>query len=587
MVKISENFIAQLKAVCDITSVISSYVELKSMGRNKKCLCPFHLEKTPSLVVYEETQSFYCFGCGAGGDVIIFIEKIENLNYVDAVKLLASRVGMTVPEDEQDDELSKKRERILKMNKIAAKFFFNNLRLDKGKAGLEYFYKRQILKKTIIKFGLGYAADSWNDLQNHLESKGFSCEEMFEADLVSRSTKNGNINYYDKFRNRVIFPIIDLRGNVIGFGGRVLDDSKPKYLNSSDTVVFKKSLGLYALYFAKNNRLETLILCEGYMDVIAMHQGGFTNAVATLGTALTAEQTRLMSRHAKDLVIAYDSDKAGRIAMERASKMFMDIGIKPRVLKINGAKDPDEYIKKYGAGRLKVAIDEAQSVTKTKIENMSDKYDLDDPEQKRNYINEYCAFICNMVDPLDREVYIGELCRELGLPREVISNQVNFVLNKKRKSYRKNVDREFARVSYRDKINPDSAKYPKAAKAEQGIIKFLFNNPDYADYIYNKIKPDEFITKWHKRVYEIMLDRLKLNDNFDVSAFHSVFDEDEMGRFSKIINEDSNFSNTVEVLDDYISVVKDEHEKNTENISDMTLEQIENRRKDKAKKKRW
>lgn len=581
MVKISEDFILQLKGLCDIVSVISSYVDLKSSGKNKKCSCPFHSEKTPSMVIYEDTQSFYCFGCGVGGDIITFIEKIENLGYVDAVKLLADRAGFAIPTSQLDDKISKKRSRILKMNKIAAKFFFNNLRSDVGCFGREYFAKRGLSKDIIIRFGLGYAYNSWDSLKNHLKSSGFSFEEMCEAGLVLKSKKG---SYYDKFRNRVIFPIIDIKGNVVGFGGRVLDGSKPKYLNSSDTPVFKKSLGLYALNFAKNSGSKTLILCEGYMDVISMHQNGFNNAIAALGTSLTESQVRLISRNSSDVVIVFDSDKAGSIAMDRAYKMFLNIGVRPKALRLKGAKDPDEYIKKYGASRMKMLIGQSKSAIKIKIDTIEEKYNLEDVEQRKDYINEYCLIISDIVDSLEREVYIGELCKKMKLAREIVTNHVDYLLKKKRKKYNKKIDRELIKSVKLGYVAKNM--HSKYERAEQGIIRFLYNNPDYINYLSEKFDGNWFNSDLHKKIYRTIVDKINSGSSLDFIAFHSVLDAEEMGIFSKIVNEGRNYANTNEELDDYICVIKEKYDEKYEDISSMTLEQIEQRRKQNAQKKR-
>ena len=581
MVKISEDFVLRLKNCCDIVSVFSSYVDLKSSGKNKKCSCPFHSEKTPSMVIYEDTQSFYCFGCGVGGDVITFIEKIENLSYVDAVKLLADRAGLSIPTNEIDDKISKQRSRVLKMNKVVAKYFFNSLISEVGRLGLEYFAKRGLSKDIIIKFGLGYADGSWDSLKNHLQSQGFSLDEMCYADLVIKSKKG---TYYDKFRNRVIFPIIDVKGNVVGFGGRVLDDSKPKYLNSSDTPVFKKSMGLYALNFAKNSGSKTLILCEGYMDVISMHQNGFTNAIAALGTSLTEAQVRLISRHSNDVVIVFDSDEAGSIAMDRAYKMFLDIGVKPRALRLKGAKDPDEYIKKYGASRMKVLINQSKSAMKIKIDAIEEKYNLDDVDQRKDYINQYCLIISDIFDSLEREVYIGELCRNMKISREVVSNHVNYLLNKKRKKHEKKIDRELTRHVKVGHI--DNKIYSKYEKAEQGIIRFLYNNPDYINYLSEKFDENWFISDLNKKIYKNIVDKINLGSSLDFGTFHDILSSHEMGLFSKMINEGEFYVNTNRELDDYIRVVKENYYKKNENISSMTLDQIEKRRQETAQKKR-
>ena len=581
MAKIGENFIYELKNLCDIVAIVSSYVELKSVGKSRKCLCPFHSEKTASMVVYEDTQSFYCFGCGVGGDVITFIEKIENLNYVDSVKFLAQRVGLSIPDDDLDDQVSKKRQRILAMNRLAARFFYNNLKSRAGRLGLEYFQNRGLFLETITKFGLGYADDSWDSLKNYLHANGFFFEEMCDADLIIKSTKG---TYYDKFRNRVMFPIIDAKGDVVGFGGRVLDESKPKYLNTSDTLAFKKSLGLYGLNFAKNAGLERFILCEGYMDVISMYQNGFRGCVAALGTALTQAQVRLISRHVDDIVILFDSDEAGALATDRAYKMFLEVGISPRALRLKGAKDPDEYVKKYGSARLKLAIDQSRSAIEVKIENIASKYNLNDPEQKKRYINEYCHVVSDIPDPLEREVYVGQLCQSLKVGHEIINNHVKYLLQKKRKIRRKRFDKEISRNIYTKRIDKNVCS--KYEKAERGIIRFLYNNPDYLEYISSKIDASWFSLELNKKIYNIICDRIKSNFALDFLLFHEILTADEMGVFSKIVNEGKDFANTTQEIDDYMRLIKGKYEKEAENISAMTLEQIELRRKKYASGKR-
>ncbi|MBQ7653842.1 MAG: DNA primase, partial [Clostridia bacterium] len=340
-----DRFLSELRERNDITDVISEYVVLsKRQGRIRKGLCPFHNEKTPSFAVYEDTQSFYCFGCGVGGDVIGFIRNIENLDYLDAVKKLAQRAGLTMPEEQYDNSLQNRKKRIYELNKCAAKFFHEQLLAKENRFALEYYLGRGYTPATIKHFGLGYAPDGWTYLKQYLNEHGFRNEEIYEADLVKRSEKNSKVSFYDNFRNRMMTPIIDVRGNVVGFGGRVLDDSKPKYVNTSDTLVYKKSHEVFALNFAKNANPESLIICEGYMDVIALHQAGFTNAVACLGTALTIEQAKLIKRYVSEVVLSYDSDEAGQKATQRAIQIFTLAGLKVRVLKLSGGKDPDEII---------------------------------------------------------------------------------------------------------------------------------------------------------------------------------------------------------------------------------------------------
>ncbi len=352
---LSEAFLQELKFKTDIEDIISTYVTLRKNGSTSKGLCPFHNEKTPSFTVYSDTQSFYCFGCGAGGDAVTFLKKIENLDYIDAVKLLAQRAGLQMPDDNSyDDSLSKKRRRVLEINRETAKFYYSYLISPQGKIGLDYFLNRGLSMNTIKRFGLGFAPNEWDSLLKHLKSKGYRPSEMVEAGVVKIGRNN---NYYDTFKNRVMTPIIDVRGNVIAFGGRVLDDSKPKYINTSDTLVYKKTNELFALNLAKDSGKDNLILCEGYMDVIAMHQAGFTNAVAGCGTALTNEQVRLISRYAREVILAYDADEAGQKALNKAVSLFKQTDVKVKIPALAGGKDPDEIIKKYGRDKFKGMLD--------------------------------------------------------------------------------------------------------------------------------------------------------------------------------------------------------------------------------------
>ena len=359
--RISDEFLFELRQRCNIEDIVSGYVQLKRRGKNLVGLCPFHNEKTPSFTLYPENGSFYCFGCGAGGEVVSFIRRAENLDFTEAVRFLCDRVGMTMPADGFDDSLAQKRKRIYEMNREAAKFFHECLLGEKGRAALQYYLNRGYTKKTITRFGLGYAPNEWRALLTHLREKGYSYEDAYEANLAQKSEKNGKVSFYDNFRNRVIVPIIDARGNVVAFGGRVLDDSKPKYINTSDTPVYKKSLGVFGLNFAKNSKERSLILVEGYMDAIALHQAGFTNSIACLGTALTGEMAHLLSRYADEILLAYDNDEAGRKATERAIGVFSSIGMKIRVIRLSGGKDPDEILKKFGAEKMRSLIEGAEN----------------------------------------------------------------------------------------------------------------------------------------------------------------------------------------------------------------------------------
>ena len=378
---LNENFLQELKYKTDIEDIISTYVTLRKRGNTSVGLCPFHNEKTPSFTVYNDTQSFYCFGCGAGGDAIGFIKKIENLDYIDAVKMLAERAGMQMPQDGFDDSLSKKRRRILEINRETAKFYHSYMMSPEGKVGYDYFINRGLSPKTITKFGLGYAPDNWDSLLKHLRSLGFSYGEMLDAGVIKESKNN---RFFDFFRNRVITPVINVRGNVIAFGGRVLDDSKPKYLNSSDTLVYKKTNELFALNLAKDSGNDTLILCEGYMDVISMHQAGFTNAVAGCGTALTNEQVRLISRYANQVILGYDADEAGQKAVHKAVTLFKNTDVKIKIPRFTGGKDPDEIIKKMGRDKFKGMLEGASNDTEFALLEIKERYE--DCNIRRIYI---------------------------------------------------------------------------------------------------------------------------------------------------------------------------------------------------------
>ena len=368
-----DEFLYTLRNANPIETVMGSYVNLIRRGRNYVCSCPFHSEKTPSCTVFTETQSFYCFGCGAGGDVITFTMKIENLDFMEAVKLLAQRSGIEVPErNNRDSSYAKRKTRIYEMNRIAANLYYTNLFKGSDKSGLKYFADRKLTPQTIKKYGLGYAPDSWNFLTDHLKSKGYTDDEIADAWLGGQ--KNGRT--FDMFRKRVMFPIVDMRGNIIGFGGRVLDDSKPKYLNTGATPVFDKGSNLFSMNFAKNANTKRLILCEGYMDVIAVNQAGFDNVVATLGTAITPDQARLISHYAEEVIIAYDSDGAGQKATQKAINHFADVGLQTKIIHMEGAKDPDEYIKKFGVNRFRLLLDGSDDAIDFMLDKCEDGLDL-------------------------------------------------------------------------------------------------------------------------------------------------------------------------------------------------------------------
>ncbi len=556
---IPRSFIENLRMSCDMENIVSSYVKLKRQGRNLAGLCPFHSEKTPSMVVYPDTQSFFCFGCGAGGDVISFIMRIENLDYVEAVKFLAQRVGMTVPEGETQDRASRMKPIILEINRLAARFYHDTLKSPAGEPGRAYFAGRQLTPKTMVKYGLGYAPNSWDALRNYLKEKGFSYEQMAEAGVVNKGRSGG---YYDAFRNRVMFPIIDLRKNVIGFGGRVLDDSKPKYLNTNDTLVFKKSRNLFSLNFAKNHTDGRLILAEGYMDVIAVNQAGFENVVATLGTALTPEQARLIAGYAKEVIIAYDSDGAGRKATDRAVGLLEEAGVSAKILQLRGAKDPDEYIKKFGAQRFKLLLDGAGNVTAYRLGDIRSRYDLETPEGRSGYLTEALKYLATLKSPVEREVYAGELASQTGILRETVLSNLEWEvkMNFRREKKKEWQDIASSRELYGDRVNPQRASNLSASLAEEGIIAFLFKNPDYLSRILEKTGEEQFVTDFNRKLFHSLVEKLRLNGGAALSDFAGELSPEEMGRLSAIVNRD--FPMTEQVLEDYIRGLEDAKRRN-------------------------
>lgn len=531
---LSEDFIHRLRDANDITAAFGTYVNLKKRGRTYVCNCPFHSEKTPSCTIFPDTQSFYCFGCGAGGDVITFIMRMENLPYIEAVRLLSQRGGLEMPaENKQEAVQAKLRTRCLEVNRESARFFYKQLVSGQNKSGLIYFHQRRLLPETVKKYGLGFAPDSWNSLRDHLRQKGYADDEMVTAGVCLRGRDGKSV--YDAFRNRVMFPIVDLRGNIIGFGGRVMDDSKPKYLNTNKTPVFDKGRNLFSLNFAKNAASSKMILAEGYMDVIAIHQAGFPNVVATLGTAITPDQARLISQYAKEVVIAYDSDGAGQTATQKALNHFSAVGLPARILKMEGAKDPDEYIKKYGAERFRVLIDNAGDALNFKLDKCRDGLDLQTELGKTEYLRRCVRVLADIQNPLEREVYITRTAKELEIRTELLQLQVDDAVRKATHTAKKNFFRNIeAQSLQKDALNPLAKQYPLESRAEQQILAYLMRYPEDYQMIWDNLPPEYFITDFHRRVYEAICLMLPDYEHFNLSMLADKFTPEEMGRISGI-----------------------------------------------------
>lgn len=558
---LGEEFLSELRMRTDIENLISSYVVLKRRGKTLVGLCPFHNEKTPSFTVYPESQSFYCFGCGSGGDAVTFLRKIENLDYIDAVKALADKAGMTMPDEGgYDKTISDKRRRILEANRAAARYFHSCLMAPEGREALEYLLRRGLTKKTIASFGLGFAPNSWHSLIDHMRSLGFTRQELVSANLANESIKNDRKNVYDNFRNRLMFPVIDIRGNVVAFGGRVLDDSKPKYINTSDTLVYKKGQGIFALNLAKNGNSERkLILAEGYMDVIALHQAGFTNAVACLGTALTKEQAGIIARYADEVILSYDNDGAGQAAANRAIQIFSKTGIKIRVLSLSGGKDPDEIIKNHGPERFRALLQGAANDTEYKILKARNKYDVSTDDGKVSFLNEATDVLSFISNSIEREVYASRLSGELNISKEAILREAERKYKANRRKSEKAQFRQIQRDSQpsNDPVNPDRAKSPLGAKAEDVLLATIMKNPDFLEKI-DDIQPEEFITSFNARVFAFLRDRIKQNLPLDLSYFSGSFTPEEMGRIALLQTMSFTVSNTVAECSDCIKTIRRE-----------------------------
>lgn len=571
---LSAEFLERLKDANRIDDIMSDYVQIKRAGSVSKCLCPFHSEKTASCTIYSDTQSFYCFGCGAGGDVITFIMKIENLDYIEAVKLLAERSGIPLPEDSaRGDDTVRKKQRLYEMNREAARFFFNNLRSTNGKVGLKYLIDRGLKPETIQKYGLGFAENKWTGLKDHMLSKGFYENELVEASLLGRSQSGRT---YDFFKNRVMFPFFDLRGNVIAFGGRTLDsEDNRKYLNSRETLVFKKNKTLFSLNFAKESAVkeQRLLLCEGNMDVISMNQAGFENTVATCGTAITPEHARLMSQYCKEVVICYDSDEAGQKASKKAIDLLSEVGLHTKIIKMEGAKDPDEYIKKFGATRFKLLVDNSDNAVAFELNKAKTGLDIENNDIDRIEYLKKCYDILSEIDSeTEREVHVQRFCENMNISKEIVYREIDARIKKRKFSGKRKQWRQLYQntASHSSKSTPELAAFDKNVKCEEGILYYLYQNPDQADFISGILPKESFVTDLNKRIYESLLFKIKNNTDFSLSSFNNEFSPDEMGNVANIIGRRREIPVDKQVLMDYINVLNSHNNISRQNDEDMS-----------------
>ncbi len=566
-----DDFLRELHDRNDIVSVVSTYVSLRQRGKTQVGLCPFHGEKTPSFTVYPETDSFYCFGCGAGGDVISFIKRMENLDYIDAVRLIAERSGMQMPEYEYDSNAAGRdlKLKILEANREAARFFNTCLSTPDGEEGLRYLREsRRLSDRTIRAFGLGFAPNRRSALYDHLTKKGFRPSDLIQANLVFQSDHGG---YVDRFRNRVIFPIIDVRGNVIAFGGRIMTDEKPKYLNTSDTIVYKKTNNLYALNRAKNSKSDRFIICEGYMDCIALYQAGFDNVVGGLGTALTEEQVKLIRRYRSTVVLCYDSDEAGQKAALRAMKMFDLQGVNTYVLKVPDGKDPDEYIKRHGENgfiKFKALVDSASNEVEYVYGTLKEKYNTQTADGKAAALNEAAHFLSTLSNPVKRDVYTGKISEDMGVRRESLEAVINTDLAAQQRR-----DKAGEQRKARESLSPAAslrtppefkARSSRAAKAEEALTAYLMAHPEEIASVSKRLQPKNFSMPLTARLYSMITKRTLEGKSASLSDISGEFTDEENMHIAKMLaryNDNASSSASPELCGEYVDVILAESRK--------------------------
>ncbi len=547
MVRYSDELIEDIRNSNDIVDIISQYVVLKRSGRNFFGLCPFHKEKTPSFSVSPDKQIFHCFGCGAGGNVIHFISKVENIDFKESLEILAERANITLPtlDSSQDNEKQKLKEKIYEINKIAAEFYHNNLYKPTSKIAQEYVKKRKLDNKALKTYLIGFAEGN-NSLYKYLKEKGYTEKEMLASDLINKS---GN-SFVDRFKNRLMFPIQDVRNRVIAFGGRVLDNSLPKYINSPENLVYSKARNLYGLNIAKNAKSEKLIIVEGYMDVVSLHQRGIENVVASCGTALTEAQGRLLRKYAEKIIISYDSDSAGQAATLRGLEILNNLGCDIRILQMEGAKDPDEYVIKYGNGKFNLLIENAISLVEFKIKVLKKDLNLDNTNDKIKFLNEIAKLIGSVDNKIEQEIYIDKASKNYGISKEAIYAEINKL------NYKNNQGEKILEKPLKKRISKENKQVPESViKRENILISLLLNGKIEA---YNKIKDvinvDDFKKEENRKIIEKLYAEFeKGNSNTDnvLDLFND--DENSISVLTGIMAEDYEFKDRKKALDDLIN----------------------------------
>ena len=553
-----ESFLQELTERNDITDVVSSYVKLtKRSGSNQFGLCPFHSEKTPSFSVASDKQIYHCFGCGKGGTVINFIMEIENLSYPDAVRFLARRAGLAVPEDERDENHSR-RERMLQLNRDAALFFHDQLSVPSGEIARQYVLKREISPAMVTRFGLGFAPDSWDALVSAMQDKGYTKPELLDAGLA-RASKNGGSGIYDTFRNRLMFPVIDVRGSVIGFSGRILDDGEPKYMNSPETIVFNKSHNLFAMNLAKKSKTGYIILSEGNIDVVSLHQAGIDCAVASLGTSLTPDQAQLISRYAKEVVIAYDGDAAGQKASQRAISILQKLDLKVRVLRMSGAKDPDEYIKKFGTAAFENLLMRSENHVEYRLSDIASKYDLSSDENKVAFLKDATGLIAGLGNAVEREVYARKVAGMAKVSDDAVIAEVERLRKKMIGQAKKKQESDYSRPVRAQQPREKSVRFEnvKSATAEKGILRLIYFEPDlFRDT--PELSEEDFSVPVFGKMFSEIKERAKNGAQPSLAPLTERFTNEDISILTGILSEPFELTHGKKALNDYINIIKTE-----------------------------
>ena len=586
-----QRFLDELIDRSDIVDVVSSYVALSRKGGNYFGLCPFHNEKTGSFSVAPDKQIYYCFGCHHGGGVIHFIMEIENLDFPDAVRFLAKRANMDVPEDNTGLEESRRRQRVLAVNRDAARWFYSNLSRPEGAAGAAYLEKRKISRKTAMDFGLGASPDSWDALLTAMGEKGYTKADLLAAGLAV-SNQKGRI--YDKFRNRLMFPVIDVKGDVVAFGGRVLDKSEPKYMNTTETMVYSKRRNLYGINLAKKTKRPNFILCEGNIDVITLHQAGFDNAVASMGTALTTEQTKILSRYTKELVLCFDNDTAGQLATQKNIELLKDSEFTVRVLQlprrlVDGEyvkQDVDDFIKFQGAAAFEAILSGSAKQLDYRMEAVAAKYDLSDPDQKIAYGGEVSALIASLSNAVEREVYAGRAAETAGISRTAMLTEVERARRKKQGQERRTLQRENLNTAALRQPRDRTIRYTdlRSAMAEEGVIRLLLLDGTLADKC-RELSQEAFSSPFLGRIYRTLTEAWDEGQALTAASLAAHCTPEEMGHLSGVLQRPESIANADRALEDYIQVIRRSAEKRQgEEPDDPLRAAVEKNKADKKKK---